>query len=315
MPTQKKIQIVEKLTSNFARAQSAAFVDYQGLTSLQLEKLRNQVQEKGGNFQIAKNTLLKLALPGQNEPAPLTAGGDFLVGPTAVLFSFDDETTPLRILHKFIQEYELPKIKGGLLQGTLIDAEQILRLAKLPSREELLSRLAGQMQAPLAGLQFVLQANLQDLMSVLRKLSRGGDWKMTKEKEAKKQTKTIDEILEKIEKLTVLELSDLVKALEEKFGVSAVAPVAVSTTGTAPTTEASAATEEKDAYDVVMIEAGVNKINVIKAIRELRSDLGLKETKDLTENLPAKVLEQAKKETANEAKGKLEGAGAKIELK
>lgn len=138
---------------------------------------------------------------------------------------------------------------------------------------------------------------------------------MTKEKEAKKQTKTIDEILEKIEKLTVLELSDLVKALEEKFGVTAAAPMAVQSASTESTAGQTNEQEEKDIYDLVMLDAGANKINVIKAIREIRSDLGLKEAKDLTENLPAKVLEATKKDAVNEAKGKLEGAGAKVELK
>lgn len=139
---------------------------------------------------------------------------------------------------------------------------------------------------------------------------------MAKEsKGSKKQDLAIDEILEKIEKLTVLELSDLIKALEEKFGVSAAMPIAAQPTPSESATGQASEQEEKDAYDVVMTEAGANKINVIKAIRELCPDLGLKEAKDLTEKLPAKVLEQAKKEAANEAKGKLEGAGAKVDLK
>lgn len=172
MPTQKKIQIVEKLTSDFTRAQSAALVDYQGLTTLQLEELRNQVQEKGGNFQIAKNTLLKLALQKENrEQSSLLAS----TGPTAVLFSFEDETTPLKILDQFIKINGLPKIKGGFLQGAAINAEQVSRLAKLPDREILLAKLAGQLQSPLTGLNYLLQANLRDLISLLSQIKTGGD--------------------------------------------------------------------------------------------------------------------------------------------
>ncbi|KKU42872.1 MAG: 50S ribosomal protein L7/L12 [Microgenomates group bacterium GW2011_GWA1_46_7] len=120
-----------------------------------------------------------------------------------------------------------------------------------------------------------------------------------------KLSPALTEIVEKIEKLSVLEVADLVKALEEKFGVSAAAPVAV----------AAAPVEEKDAFDVVISSGGTNKIAVIKAVRELNQTLGLKEAKDLVEAAPKTILEGAKKEDAEAAKKKLEEAGATVELK
>ena len=124
--------------------------------------------------------------------------------------------------------------------------------------------------------------------------------------------KTLDRIIEEISKLSVLEVSELVKALEEKFGVSA-APVAVA--GAAAPAAAEAEAEEKTEYDVVITAAGDNKIAAIKAVREIKSDLGLVEAKNLVEKAPVTILEKAKKEDAEEAKKKLEDAGVKVELK
>ena len=120
---------------------------------------------------------------------------------------------------------------------------------------------------------------------------------------------TKEELIEEIKKMSVLDLSDLVTALEDEFGVSAAAPVAVA----AAPTEASAAEEEKDSFDVVLKEFGAKKIAVIKAVREL-TPLGLKEAKNLVEAAPTAVLEGASKEDADSAKTKLEEAGATVEL-
>jgi large subunit ribosomal protein L7/L12 len=114
---------------------------------------------------------------------------------------------------------------------------------------------------------------------------------------------------------TVLEISGLVKDLEEKWGVSAAAPVAVAAGGAAAAGGAEAAAEEeKDEFDVVLAEIGGNKIAVIKAVREI-TGLGLKEAKDLVEGAPKPVKEAASKDEAEETKKKLEEAGAKVELK
>ena len=122
---------------------------------------------------------------------------------------------------------------------------------------------------------------------------------------------TVVKIIDQVAKLTVLELADLVKALEEKFGVSAAAPMAVAAAPAA----AAAPVEEKDNFDVILTAAGSNKIAVIKAVREIKPELGLKEAKDLVDAAPKTVLEAAKKEDAQVAKKKLEEAGAQVELK
>ena len=122
---------------------------------------------------------------------------------------------------------------------------------------------------------------------------------------------TKEEIMQAIEGMTVLELSELVKAMEEKFGVSAAAPVAVAAAGAAP---AAAGGEEKTEFTVVLAAAGDKKINVIKAVREA-TGLGLKEAKELVDGAPAPIKENVAKAEAEELKAKLEEAGATVELK
>jgi large subunit ribosomal protein L7/L12 len=119
-----------------------------------------------------------------------------------------------------------------------------------------------------------------------------------------------DQIIEAIENMSVLELAELVKALEEKFGVSAAAPVAVAAAGAAP----AGAAEEKTEFDVILKEVGAGKIAVIKAVREL-TGLGLKEAKALVDGAPKAVKEKVSKADADAAKAKLEEAGATVEVK
>ncbi|MBR5540228.1 MAG: 50S ribosomal protein L7/L12 [Clostridia bacterium] len=120
----------------------------------------------------------------------------------------------------------------------------------------------------------------------------------------------ITAMIEEIKAMTVLELNELVKAIEEEFGVSAAAPVAVMAGGAAP----AVAAEEKSEFDVILAEVGPNKINVIKVVREI-TGLGLKEAKDLVDGAPKAVKEAAGKDEAEEIQKKLEEAGAKVELK
>jgi len=146
--------------------------------------------------------------------------------------------------------------------------------------------------------------------------------KQTKATENKKDNSPkadpkLQKIIDEVGGLSVLELSELVKALEDQFGVEAIAaPIATAgaVSGNGADDQQNA-TEEKKTATITMTAAGANKINVIKALREINPDLGLTEAKDMTEQLPAKILEEAKIEDAQTAKKKLEEAGAQVELK
>ena len=121
----------------------------------------------------------------------------------------------------------------------------------------------------------------------------------------------LNKIVDELSTLTVMEAAELSKLLEEKWGVTAAAPVAVAAGGAAPTADAA---EEKDAFDVVLTAAGDQKINVIKEVRAI-TGLGLKEAKDMVEGAPKTLKEEVKKEEAEAMKTQLEAAGAKVELK
>ena len=122
----------------------------------------------------------------------------------------------------------------------------------------------------------------------------------------------IAKLIEEVKSMTVLELNDLVKALETEFGVSAAAMAAPAAGGAAP---AAAQEEEKTEFDVILKSAGANKIAVIKVVREVVSGLGLKEAKDMVDNAPKTLKEGATKEAANEIAEKLKAAGAEVEIK
>lgn len=124
----------------------------------------------------------------------------------------------------------------------------------------------------------------------------------------------VEKILKEIEEMKVIDLNDLVKAIEDKFGVSA-APVAVAAQAPTGGGEDTAAAEEKTTFTVVLAEAGANKLQVIKAVREIDQNLGLIDAKKLVEAAPKEIVKGVKKEDAEEAKKKLEAAGAKVELK
>ena len=122
---------------------------------------------------------------------------------------------------------------------------------------------------------------------------------------------TIQEILNAIKELKLLEVADIVKAMEEEFGVSAAAPVAVAVAGAA---DAGAGAAEKTEFDVVLVDAGASKLNVVKAVKTI-TGLGLKESKDAVDNVPSTLKEAVSKDEAEKIKAELEAAGAKVELK
>ena len=126
---------------------------------------------------------------------------------------------------------------------------------------------------------------------------------------------TTQDLLDVFKQMTVLELSEFLKAFEDEFGVTAAAPVAVAAAAPAGGGAADAAAEEQDEFDVVLVAAGDKKIQVIKEVRAIVSGLGLKEAKDLVDGAPKPVLEKVSKEDAEKAKAQLEEAGAIVELK
>jgi large subunit ribosomal protein L10 len=163
MPTDAKRQAVSQLVDMLRASSALAVADYRGLTVSEMHAVRKTLRANGVRLQVAKNRLLKIAADeaGLEELKPL------LAGPTAVAGTSGDEVSLARALQEAFRPYKVVTLRGGLLAGQPISAADLGRLASLPSREVLLSRLAGGMVAPLSGMASVLAANLRNLVGVL----------------------------------------------------------------------------------------------------------------------------------------------------
>lgn len=160
---QEKELIVKDLADKFGRAQSMVLYDYIGLTVAEVTDLRNQFRKAGIEYKVIKNTMLKRTADSMG----LTGLDPYLEGPTAVAFSYTDPVAPAKILTDFIKQVKKTEIKSGVLMGNVIDAEGVKALATLPSKEELLSRMLGSMNAPVTGFVIVLSGVLRKLLYAL----------------------------------------------------------------------------------------------------------------------------------------------------
>ena len=147
-----KQPIVQAIADDIKDAQSVVLVDYRGLTVAQDTELRNQLREAGVIYKVCKNTMMKRAFEG-TEFAGLE---EYLEGPSALVVSKDDATAPARIICKFAKTAEALEVKAGVVEGNVYDAAGINELSKVPSREELLSKLLGSLQSPITNLARVL---------------------------------------------------------------------------------------------------------------------------------------------------------------
>ena len=170
--TQKEEQVV-KLTEKLGRAKALVFTDYKGLNMKQLSGLRDQLREVNSEFTITKNTLLERALSASSFQLPTSSLG----GPTATLFAYDDEISPIKILVKALKDAALGKVKSGFLGSLTLDEAKILQLATLPSKDELRAKTVGVLVAPLQGIVSVLQGNLRNLVYALSEIqkTKGGE--------------------------------------------------------------------------------------------------------------------------------------------
>jgi len=159
MPTQKKIDTVNNLSEKIKKSRSIIFADYTGLKHKQLETLRKTLKKTGAEFVVVKNKLLERSL---GDTA--TSIKSLLKENTATLFTYDDEAAGLKELLKFFKHTGIGKTKGGLLGKTALSDEEVTRLSKLPSKQELLGQLVGQLKAPLYGLHYALSWNINTLV-------------------------------------------------------------------------------------------------------------------------------------------------------
>lgn len=305
-----KAPAVAELAEIFGRARIAILTESVGLPVNQVTELRKQLRGVKAEYRIMKNTLAIRA----SEGTGLAGLKAHLKGPTGMVIGYDDPVLPAKILRDWIgaeKRDEKIKVTVGVLEGKIVQAADLAAIAKLPKKEVLIAMLLSAMQGPIRGVVYTLSAVLSKFVRVVAaiqdKKKGEGDMSATTTKFSQ------EELIKAIEGMSVLDLAELVKGLETRFGVTAAAPVAMAAAPAAG--GAAAAAEEKTSFDVILVSAPADKkIQVIKVVRELTS-LGLKEAKDLVEGAPKPVKTGATKEESDTMKKKLEESGAKIEIK
>ena len=308
MKKEHKATAIADLHEKFSKATLAVVTECGGMPVNQLTQLRHQLRGVNAELKVVKNSLAMRAVEGTS----LLSVKTLFKGQVAVVIGYDDPVLPTKILRDFIKAEKCgEKIvwRGGVLEGNTLDPAQLIAAADLPSKEVLLSMLLSAMQGPLRGMIGVMQGILRGFVAVLAAIQekKKGDGSM-----AATETKfSKEDILSAVAGMTVLELSELVKGFEDKFGVTAAAPVAVAAAPGA----AAPVVEEQDSFDVILTGfAADKKIQAIKVVREI-TGLGLKEAKDLVEGVPKAVKEGADKDESEVIKKKLTDVGATVEVK
>ena len=163
---QKQI-VVKELEQKFKEAKLIIFTDYRGLNVSEISELRNRLRIPGVKYQVVKNTMTEFALRNNGQAEVI----EHIAGPNAVVFSSDDLVNPAKIIHNFIKDYKKLEVKIGLLEGKLLQPDQIKALAELPPREVLIAQVLGTMNAPITGLVYVLNANITALARALSQIA------------------------------------------------------------------------------------------------------------------------------------------------
>lgn len=163
MPRPEKVAAVEEIKADLAESQAVFVTDYRGLTVSDLGALRAKLRDVGTDYKVVKNTLATIAA----DASDIEEFTSLLVGPTAIAYAKDDAAATAKALDEFARESRILKIRGALLEGSVIDEAQVKALADLPSREVLLSKVVGGMQAPISGFVNVLQGTLRKFVYAL----------------------------------------------------------------------------------------------------------------------------------------------------
>lgn len=312
MKREEKATAIAELHEKFVKAKLAVMAECSGLEVNHVTELRKQLRGVKAELKVVKNTLAARAVEGTS----LVGAKPYFKGPLAVLIGYDDAAVAAKILRDFIKAEkrdEKMRITAGVLEGKVLRPDQVIEVANLPSKDVMISMLLSAFQGPARNLVSVLSGVLRKLVGVLVAIQdkKKGEGEMPTAEGKLSQ----EDIINAVGSMSVLELSELVKAFETKFGVTAAAPMAVAMPGGAAAGAAAAPAEEKTSFDVILASAAADKkIQVIKVVRELTS-LGLKEAKDLVEGAPKPVKTGVTKEEADAMKKKLEESGGKVEVK
>ena len=166
MPNTRNINQVDLLTDKLAKAKAIYFTEYHGLNVEDITELRREFSKNDIEFKVAKNTLIKLAV----ENNKLDGLSPYLSGSTAIAISYEDPTGPARVLKEFKKEHELPKVKGILFDGEVLEGQEFKRIADLPTKDQLLAMFVSTLSSPMTKLALTLKSSMTDLGNTLSNL-------------------------------------------------------------------------------------------------------------------------------------------------
>jgi large subunit ribosomal protein L7/L12 len=310
---QNKEAFIKEMKNNINQCSAAYLIDMCGLTVRESSELRRQIKKHNSVCKVVKNRLLKIAAKEEN----INGLEQYLRGPLAMVFVKGDPTPVAKILLDYTKKFKSLGLKGVILEKKVYPQENISKIATLPPKEIMLQQLLGVLQSPVLRLLFILSSVVNSFLTLLKTIQQqksegkeilGGTTMSNISKE---------DVINYLLGLSVIELSQFIKEFEEKTGIKAaavVAPAAMSGPASAGAAEAKPAEEEKTEFDVFLTSVGDKKINVIKVLRDL-TNMGLKEAKELIDNVPRLVKEGVPKEEAEKMKKKFEEAGATVEIK
>jgi len=282
---QKKV-VVTEVNEVASNALSAVAAEYSGLSVGDMTSLRSAARNSGVYLRVVRNTLARRALEGTD----FECMREGLVGHLVLAFSQEDPGAAARVMKEFKKGNDKLVVKLVSVSGKLLDPSELDRLAKMPTKEQAISMLMSVMKAPIDKFVRTLaepHAKLVRTVAAVRDQKKAAaqpsDQPVLKIERFRSKTMAVskEDILETIAGMSVMEVVELVEAMEEKFGVSAAAPVAMAAAGPA---DAGPAAEEQTEFNVIMTSFGANKVSVIKVVRGL-TGLGLKEAKDTTEGV------------------------------
>ena len=167
MPSVKNINSVKELSVKLDKAKAIYFTDYLGLDVVSVTKLRKNFVEKDVEFTVAKNTLIKLAA----KEVGISGVDEFLEGPTAIAFGYEDPSDPARVIKEFLKDFDKPSVKGMIFDGEIFTSDQFDKIANLPSKEQLLSKLVGMLNSPMSKLSSTLNGSVSGLLGRLTQLN------------------------------------------------------------------------------------------------------------------------------------------------
>ncbi len=305
-----KKQFIEEMRKNFQEHKVGYLVNLCGLKVSEANEFRKIVKKNNSICKVVQNRLALISA----KDSGIRDLENYLDGPTAIVFTKGNPGLISKIILDFSKRFKKFSIKGIILDKRTYGPEDAVKMATLPSKDVITAQLLFILQNPIRRFLFSLTLITKSLLVLLNKIqiqkSEGKDIIGGKTM----SNLTREEVINYILNLSVLDLVQFIKEIEEKTGISASVAVAPAVAQAAPVSEAKAAEEEKTEFDVILKSVGDKKINVIKVLREL-TNLGLKEAKDLIDNVPKPIKEGVSKAEAEEIKKKFEEAGAQVEIK